>query len=107
MKPSQEQYPELNQIMGGYFHQDWIDFCEERGESAVEETVLNQMLRDSNASEREAAVRELERLLASTTSDESLRDIIVDDMGAQVKPQLEGMTMREWLEHVADLLRKA
>jgi len=107
MKSSQEQYPELNQIIGGYFHQDWADLCEERGELPVKENVLLQMLRDSNASEREAAVRELERLLASNRNEDSLREIIVDDMGAQVKPQLEGMTMREWLEHVTDLLRKA
>ncbi len=57
MKPSQDQYPELNQIMGGYFNQDWFDDFRDRGEEPSEEIVLQQMLEQSNASQKQAAIR--------------------------------------------------
>jgi len=107
MKPSQEQYPELDQIMGVYFNQDWFDDFRDRGEEPSEEIVLQQMLQQSNASQKQAAIRDLERLLASTHDEETLQQIIVDDMGAQVDPRLDGSTMHAWLEHIADLLRES
>jgi len=107
MKPSQDQYPELNQIMGGYFHQDWFDDFRDRGEEPSEEIVLQQMLLQKSVSRKQAAIRELERLLASTHDEETLQQIIVDDMGAQVDPRLDGSTMHAWLEHIADLLRES
>jgi len=104
---SEEQYPELEQIMGGYFHQDWFDEFRDRGENPSKEIVLQQMLLQKSVSRKQAAVGELERLLASTRDEETLRQVIVHDMGAQVNPRLDGSTMHAWLEHIADLLRES
>jgi len=107
MKSSEEQYPELDQIMGGYFHQDWFDEFRDRGEKPSKEIVLQQMLRQNSVTRKKAAVQQLERLLECTPDEEKLRHVIVNEMGAQVDPRVDGSTMRAWLEHVVDLLRES
>ena len=58
-----EQYRDLAALLGGYFNQDW-DF-----ECATEEEVLSAYVRDEPAAVVEAALRELEKVMASYPED--------------------------------------
>ncbi len=62
-----ERFPELSQLLGAYFHRDFSYIYESREEA------LDEYIGQSEAGEREQAVRQLGELLAMVSSDEELR----------------------------------
>lgn len=84
-----DEYPALWQFLGAYLHQDWLEEYESTDDA----------LRDFVAGSPELAVtlpREVEHLLATTTADAAVEDILVR-LGSFVVPSRAGENPREWL----------
>ena len=93
-------YPKLGYFFGAYFHQDWVD-------SGSFENVVHEFLGENPAATIRQATRELEAFLGLALSDDELHDIVVDDLGANVRAAGMGLTYRQWLEAVLLVLKKA
>ena len=93
------QFPELRQLLGAYFHQDWT--LDDPDEAAV----FRRMVTEKPRSALEAAHRELEALLKTPMSDEALDAFVSDQLSCDYSPQ--GMLMRSWLEEVRQVLENS
>ena len=88
----------LAQILGSYFHQDWME------EFDSDRTALSAVV---NGEPREAIVRalgEIDRLLKSEMPESDLRKALTAQIGCYFEPASEGMTYRQWLHRVRDHL---
>jgi hypothetical protein len=89
--------PNLAQLFGGYFNQDW------RLDRSSPAEILQLFVEDER--ERVSATRaELDLLLREGMSEDQLRDFIVRRLGSYYDPTLVGKPMRDWLEEVRHAL---
>jgi len=86
-----QDYPELRQFFGGYFHEEFA----EHGETW--EAVVDIYVRERSASRRVQALHELEILL---TCDDTTLERNVDELGLAYLP--DPLTVRDWLRAVGD-----
>ena len=93
-----DRYPELYQFFGGYFHQDW-------GDSGSFQNVVHDFQVELDETVRQAT-RELEEFLELDLPEEELREILLNDLGSYVHAPGLGLTYRQWLEAVLDILKK-
>jgi len=89
---------ELEQFLGGYFHQDWML------ESARAEEVVDRYLADESSERVRRAAGQLADLLATADSEEALQAVVLGELGCSYSPS---ETMREWLESVRARLESA
>lgn len=87
----------LSILLGGYFHQDWII------EGSNPRAVVEQFIDDSTRDEVTAAQKGAERLLASSADERWLKRTL-QEMGLYYLPEADGLSYREWLQDVVDLL---
>jgi hypothetical protein len=99
-----DRYPKLYQFFAGYFHQDWPD--DKRFASASFEAVVHYFQAKNPKAAVSQATRELKELIGLDLSEGELDKIVVDDLGANVNPAGRGLTYRQWLEAVLDILKK-
>lgn len=95
-----EQFPNLDQFFGGYFHQDW-DL-----ENIDAEAVLNRFLLEAKPNSGEQVCQELEKLLAINFEEKELSNILVYDLGCCYNPEFQKMSNREWLSWLQSYLKK-
>ncbi len=95
-----KEFPELEQFLGGYFHQDWKDF-HGSAEMAIEEYAIN-----SSKDELSHTVQELDRLLSLGLSEAELDYAICKELGCYYNPKPRGRSMTEWLRWVRATLIK-
>jgi hypothetical protein len=88
-------YPNLEQVVGGYFHQD----AEGGPEGSLREYVAD------GAERAAAALAEVEALLAAVP-DEAGLEKCADRLGNAWDVPRFGMTYREFFERVRDVLRE-
>ena len=84
-------YPELWQLFGAYFHQDW-DLA-----GPDWQTVLAEYVETAEPETVRRAASELSALLHDTPDDGELRRFVLDDLGCEYLPEPGGLSMREWL----------
>lgn len=88
------QYPELSDILGSYFHQDWHD------EFASDDDALQTII-DSESSERlKSATAEIDVLLRVGLTEDVLRSFATVELGCFFEPQSRNLSWEEWLGHV-------
>ena len=90
----EQQYPALWQFFGAYLHQDWREDYESPSVA----------LRDFVSGSPDLAVdvpQELERLLASTTDDSVLEEALAN-LGSFFVPSRSGQNPRDWLRSLRD-----
>ncbi|MBC3986429.1 hypothetical protein H8N01_28585 [Streptomyces sp. AC536] len=93
-----EFFPEVFQLLGAYFHQDFsYEYASHR--EAVED-----YLAGSTREELERTFTELSEVLAVAGSDEEL-DLAARALGMEVSPP-KGETLRQWLNGVASLIHR-
>ncbi len=95
-----EEFPDLEQFFGGYFHQDWKDFY------GSAETAIEQFVNDASRAELAKALRELDDLLALGLPEAELDEAMCEDIGCYYNPRPSGKTMSEWLQWVRSMLIK-
>jgi contact-dependent growth inhibition (CDI) system CdiI-like immunity protein len=93
-------FASLRLLLGGYLHEDFDD---EFGDSwgAVEAFAQNEP-------EDPPHIREdITRLLATVSSEEEVRRLVLDEFGSYYLAEVDGWTYRGWLEAVADRVDQA
>ncbi|QLG92425.1 hypothetical protein HZF02_10780 [Pseudomonas yamanorum] len=93
-----ENYPELQQLLAGYFNQDWVD------EYKTADEVIQGFISESSYERTEKAQQELESLLRSHKSEQELQDFLFFTMGCSYYYPHEWPSGRLWLEHVSKKL---
>ncbi len=99
---AKDLYPRLENFIGGFFHQNWIDVVELRGEPKEEDYVVSDMLKVASRGYLLKLTDDISRLLASGLSEADLRRIIKYEFVGNIDPALDGSTFRAWLEHVKE-----
>src|SRR5947209_4608918 len=85
----------LQLLLAGYLHEDFPD---DYGDAwgAVEAFALNEP-------EDPPRIRDdVTKLLATVSSEEEVRRVVLDDLGSYYLAEADGWTYREWLQAVAD-----
>jgi hypothetical protein len=85
-----ERFPELSQMLGAYFHQNFPDFYDSRDEA------LDEYVSESLPEDLAQAAQELEELLAMASSDQELHTA-ANALGLGLLPP-QGLSLRQWLE---------
>ncbi|MET8819708.1 contact-dependent growth inhibition system immunity protein [Streptomyces rochei] len=83
------RFPELNQFLGAYFHQDFFD------EYASYDDAVDDYLAGASDSDRDQLVRDISDLLSLTTADRDLKQAATV-LGMDVAPP-SGTGIRQWL----------
>jgi len=90
-----DQFPELREFFGGYFHQDWdIDARDDDG-------VIRLYLREASPEDVAAVRRQLHGLLELGLSEAELADRLYSDLGSYYLPT-DGIA--DWLRSVRERL---
>jgi hypothetical protein len=81
----------LGQLLGCYFHQDWLDEFES-------DEVAIQSIVDAEPQEQiRAGIEEIDLLLAASLSESELRVLLTERMGCYFEPVSKGITYDQWL----------
>lgn len=91
--------PNLDEIFGGYFHQDWQD------DAPTAMGIVDRYLSEWPQAEVASAADELQALLASATEEELAGWLKA--LGSYYAPTADGLTCRNWLDQVLKKLRDA
>ncbi|MEX0166743.1 hypothetical protein MRBLPD1_005299 [Pseudomonas brassicacearum] len=91
-------YPELFQFFGCYFHQDWM--CE----SSEPDGVIRSFVSESVPQSIEAVKKEIASLLSMNFSEEELRGFLMDDMPCNYCYWLDWESADAWLSHILEIL---
>ena len=94
-----ERFPELSQLLGAYFHQDFSHFYDSRDEA------LDEYVGAATPEDRAQAVQEFGELLTMVSSDQEL-ETATTALGLDLLPP-QGMTLRQWLEFVQNRVATA
>ena len=94
-------HAELRELGRCFFHEDYrLEF------SSADEAVLS-FAHDQGREAVEGLIVELNDLLASSATEDQLRELWITDVYANYDPRDDGLTYREWFAHVRDLLTQA
>lgn len=95
-----EVFPSLKQVLGCYFHQDWIyEFPDVMSVLAA--------IRDSISQERcSKACSEIRSILSSDRSDAEVTGLLHGPLGCYVELTSIGLSAKEWLALVARSLEE-
>ena len=94
------EFPCLNNLIGGYFHQDWRS----HGETADEVVIFYcQMERHEN---RRGAVADIDRLLSQTETEDQLADAL-QQLGCAYRVRGVEESIRSWLRHIRSLVKSS
>lgn len=94
-----EQFPNLFQLLGGYFHQDWC--CDDPDAEAV----LRRFMNDATPGDVQAVVDDIDRLLGGNLTDDQLKRIVGFGCYYYYDPTADGMSHTEWFRWVQNQLR--
>lgn len=92
---------ELKSFFSGYFHEDWeLDASEP-------DDVISQFLRSgASANEVDRIVAQIGSYVAAREDEAAIERGLLEELGCYYLPGADGMSAREWLTHVAELLSK-
>jgi hypothetical protein len=94
---SRDDFPVLEQFLGGYFHQDFLlDYA------AADDAIQAFVVGEAEATVR-AAREELERLTCLVARLDDPGKLLLQ-LGCYYNPEAEGLSVRDWLQHVLDRL---
>ena len=93
-----EKYKQLEQLIGGYFHQDW----DIEGENDAE--VVTAYLRAITPEKVIATIGEIDLLLEECRAVEGEPENSLRKLGCEYCYQADNLTGSEWLRHIRALL---
>lgn len=95
-------FAELKSFFSGYFHEDW-----EMDASEPDEVVSQFLSSEPGPNEIDRIIDQIGRYLASRKDDAAAEGDLLEVLGCYYLPSADGMSARNWLSHVADLLLTA
>ncbi len=96
-----EDFPNLFQFLGAYFHEDWM--CE----FAFADDVVRSFLADSDGSAVERVIMEIDTLLAMNMTENKIRDFLLKEIGCCYCYWHDWQDGNTWLKHISGLFREA
>ncbi|MFG6446800.1 contact-dependent growth inhibition system immunity protein [Roseateles sp. BYS180W] len=87
-------YPELSDILGSYFHQDWA------AEFQTDDAALQTIVAGESPARLKSAAAELDLLLRKGLAQDALRTVITIELGCFFEPHSRNLSWEEWLSHV-------
>src|SRR5579863_5689496 len=99
MGSAEKEFPNLFQLLGAYFHQDWCD------DDPNAEAVLSRYQNDAVPGQVQEVVNEIGGLLARNLSDDQLKQILFAELGCYYDATADNITQAEWLRWVQNRLR--
>ncbi|MGY1922789.1 contact-dependent growth inhibition system immunity protein [Pseudomonas tolaasii] len=96
-----QDYPELQQFLAGYFNQDWMDDYDSAND------VIDFFISDVSADTLFKVQLELDRLIATRKSEQELQDYLFTNIGCYYYYLSEWENSRTWLKHVALTLKNS
>lgn len=90
-------FPDLEELVGGYFHQDWKE------DASTAAGVLERYLSEWPI---ESVSKTLDELIALLQENDERLASTVMSMGSYYNPVGDGLTYREWLNQIAARLTK-
>ncbi|GAA3105054.1 hypothetical protein GCM10010520_57420 [Rhizobium viscosum] len=93
-----ERFDKLEQLLGGYFHQDWDT------EGANDAEVIAAFRRTEPVNQIEATIAEIDHLLQLFTGDPLKIEELLGALGCEYYYQAYGLNGQEWLQRVRSLL---
>ena len=84
-------FEDLEQILGGYFHQDWMD------EFSSEKEAIEYILKNESRRKIVSAKEAIEEVLNKDMSEEEYKDKLFA-LGNEYEYEFDGYSSREWLE---------
>jgi hypothetical protein len=94
------QYPNLDEFLGGYFHQDWRD------DAATANGIVQKYLGEWPIEGIREASNELRRMLESLPAEAELAST-AQGLGCYYNPEGDGLTYAAWLMNVCQQLEAA
>ncbi len=103
-----QQFPELSGLLGGYFHEDMFDGFDWKGNQKSYQAVIRYHKSIQPEKYVKEETRELKEFLAlsRTWDDDKIDDILGDDFGNCLFAPAYGMTYREFLEGILEILEE-
>ncbi|MEU8624974.1 contact-dependent growth inhibition system immunity protein [Streptomyces sp. NPDC048669] len=93
-----ERFPELNQFLGAYFHQDFSDEYTSYSEA------IDDYLSGASEPDLDQLLRDITELLTMATTDRDLKQT-TSNLGMDVSPP-SGVGLRQWLNDVAEIVSR-
>ncbi|WP_455883707.1 contact-dependent growth inhibition system immunity protein [Pseudomonas putida] len=94
-----QDYPELQQFLAGYFNQDWVDDHESAND------VIDSFISEASKETMTKVQLELDKLIATKKNDKELQDYLFSDIGCYYYYLNEWQDGKMWLQHVALVLK--
>ncbi|VVN61733.1 hypothetical protein PS687_04158 [Pseudomonas fluorescens] len=89
-----KNFPELQQFLAGYFHQDWVD------EHKSANDVIAYFISEASAETIEQVKQELEKLMLTAQSEQQLQEFLFYEIGCSYYYPHEWKDGKSWLKHV-------
>jgi len=90
-------YPQLQNFLAAYFHQDW------QTEHGKPEGVIDYYRQSESPVQVQGTVADLDRLLAQDLDEDALA-ATARRLGCEYDPTADGATWRAWLQRLRELL---
>lgn len=95
-----EEFPALEQFLGGYFHQDWgLDFSDP-------ESLIHSFLERAEEEFVQDVIHDLESVLAVPRGEAEMKDLLFRRLGCYVEPSAFGQTYTQFAWWLRDVLRR-
>lgn len=96
-----DNFVELKSFFSGYFHEDW------EADSSEPDDVISEFLRSKpGSSEIDRIVDQIDLYLSSGRADAATERGLFEEFGCYYLPSADGISVRNWLKHVAALLKR-
>jgi hypothetical protein len=94
-----EKYPKLASFLIGSFHEDWYEDQKQRNEPPEPDLVVGHSIKENPREFLMQVSKEL-AMVFDRYDDNGLTNLVRREFYAGVRPELRGLTMRQWLESV-------
>lgn len=95
------QFPELSDLLGSYFHQDWHD------EFNSDDEAVKAIAAGESSERLKSVAEEIDALLHVGLTSEALRSVATIELGCFFEPQSRGLSWEQWLRHVKNVFDNA
>ena len=94
------EFPYLNHLVGGYFHQDWTS------DGATSDEVVAFYCRKERLENRRGAISDIDRILKITETEEQLSSAL-RQFGCAYRVDGDEESIRGWLQRVRRLIKSS
>jgi hypothetical protein len=97
------KFPQIGQLLGAYFHEDWPDFDNDWPD------VVRRYISETSPDYRAKTIAELKEFLNLGLSDEQLLSALLNDFHSGLDPSNPAFNTpaKQWLQQVLEMLEKA